>query len=391
MCIQIYEAAEKMTNQPIIFLSPRLVGRRFEQHGLPLDILKDFSVLDEMVKSVAKTLYLNDHPQRQRVPRNFLDDISLQIVNLEEGSTIAKIALVSLTASSELLTPPAQEYAEKARDCIIRTIEAAADGDSTYQSPLTQAQMLMFDRFGCRLQEGESIVFPVAQTEKHIEFTRDVRRTLVSKASSNGYQETVSIYGAMAEVDQDKKTFMLNTIEGQRLQIKKYEDDQANDVITAITYYSQGQKVLIHGIGKYSSTGRLESIEEVESITLLDTIDFGYQLAEIAALPAGWLNGTCVAFDKAQLQKLDNLFRENYTFEKDPWLYPAQDHTLFAEWESGSWRLSMEIDVSNFLGDFYAINIDNNRDFSQRFDLSNSENWKRLCLILGKPEEGFLE
>lgn len=380
-----------MTNQPIIFLSPRLVGRRFEQHGLPLDILKDFSVLDEMVKSVAKTLYLIDHPQRQRVPRNFLDDISLQIVNLEEGSTIAKIALVSLSASSELLATPAQEYAEKARDSIISTIEATADGNTTYHSSLTQAQLLMFDRFGCRLQEGESIVFTVAQTERQVEFTRDVRRSLVSRASSNGYKEAVSIYGAMSEVDQDKKSFMLNTIKGQRLLIKKYEDDQANDVITAISQYSQGKKVLIHGIGKYSSTGQLESIEELESITLLDTIDFGYQLAEIAALPAGWLNGSGTVFDKAQLQKLYSLFRENYTFEKDPWLYPAQDHTLFAEWESGYWRLSMEIDTSNFLGDFYAINIDNDRDFSQSFDLSNSENWKRLCLILENPEEGFLE
>ena len=37
------------------FLRPRLVGRRFDEHTLPLDILKDFSALEEMLdrKSVV--------------------------------------------------------------------------------------------------------------------------------------------------------------------------------------------------------------------------------------------------------------------------------------------------------------------------------------------------
>ena len=162
-----------MANESKVFLSPRLVGKRFEQNGLPLDILKDFSVLDEMVKSVAKSLYKKDHPDRQRVPRNFLDDISLQIVGLEEGSTVVNIALVSLVAASGLLPTAAQEYADKAKDQIIRTIDGAASGNQAAPTLLTPNQLMMFDRFGCSLRDGELVVFPGTGPGRDTVFTND--------------------------------------------------------------------------------------------------------------------------------------------------------------------------------------------------------------------------
>ena len=159
--------------------------------------------------------------------------------------------------------------------------------------------------------------------------------------------------------------------------------------MTATAEYDSGLKVLIRGTGRYSFSGRLESIEEVENITLLDKIDFGYQLAEIASLPFGWMDGRGEKFDKEQLRELGNLFRENYTLENDPWLYPAQDHLLHAEWEQGTWRISMEIDLPTMTGDFYAMNISNDQDLSQVFDLRQPDHWKMLCEILKDPEKGF--
>jgi len=35
------------------FLRPRLVGRRFDEHSLPLDIRKDFAALEEKLVEVA--------------------------------------------------------------------------------------------------------------------------------------------------------------------------------------------------------------------------------------------------------------------------------------------------------------------------------------------------
>ena len=60
------------------FLSPRLVGKRFDVHTVPLEMLKDFSALEEMVVEVAKWKFRQAHPDSKRVQRNFSQGLELQ-------------------------------------------------------------------------------------------------------------------------------------------------------------------------------------------------------------------------------------------------------------------------------------------------------------------------
>ena len=59
----------------IEFLSPRLVGERFSGHAIPLEVLRDLAVLEEMLVETAKWEYLHEHPGRQRIPRGFTNEI----------------------------------------------------------------------------------------------------------------------------------------------------------------------------------------------------------------------------------------------------------------------------------------------------------------------------
>ena len=103
------------------FLRPRLVGRRFDEHTLPLDILKDFSALEEMLIEVAKRQYLAAHPDRQRTPKGFTKGLELHLTAVEEGSAIPVIALAFAT-----LFPSADaEYFDQAKDQIVEAIAAA--------------------------------------------------------------------------------------------------------------------------------------------------------------------------------------------------------------------------------------------------------------------------
>lgn len=65
----------------IAFLSPRLEGDRFNEHAIPLELLKDLAVLEEMVIEVAKWWYLQDHKDRRRTPRGFTDGIALSLLS----------------------------------------------------------------------------------------------------------------------------------------------------------------------------------------------------------------------------------------------------------------------------------------------------------------------
>ena len=125
-----------------------------------------------------------------------------------------------------------------------------------------------------------------------------------------------------------------------------------------------------------------------ESVPLLERIDFECQLAEIGALQPGWVDGEGETFDKNQLMQLAVLFRKNYSLEKDPWVYPEQDGLLLAEWENGDWRFSMEIDLASMKGDFLALNVSNDKEYSMVFDLNDSRQWKILCDVLEHPETG---
>ena len=373
-----------MDNRAFDFLCPRLQGKRFEQHGLPLDILKDFAVLDELVKTVARSIYKQENDGK-RVPRNFMDDFSLQITGIEAGSTITRISLIRTKPC--LFATIGQEYAEKARDRIVHTIEAAANGKCQDDvSCLSQPQLSLFNRFGCSLREDEAIIFSGARDGRDVPFTAAVRQKLLESAAIEKYSQAVSLYGAIAEVDQYRKTFTLNLIDGQRLSGIEYNDGMVDDVLEAFTGYAVGRKVLLLGMGVYSKGGKLDSLESTDEVRILDDMDSGYRLAEIGSLKDGWMDGKGKSFDKQKLLELAELFRSYYSLEHDPYLYPTADGTIQAEWDVGKWRISMEIELEGMTGDFYALELDLGLERNLAFDLKDGIQWSRLCQAVKNPE-----
>ena len=77
------------------FMSPKLEGQRFADHSVPLDMLKDFAALQEMLVEVAKWRFLEENPDRQRTPRNFIADFGLRLTDIEDGSAVLKISLMA--------------------------------------------------------------------------------------------------------------------------------------------------------------------------------------------------------------------------------------------------------------------------------------------------------
>src|SRR5271165_729147 len=101
--------------EPVEFFKPKMVGGRFEGHAIPLELLRDLAVLEEMVVEVAKWRYLEDNPGRTRSPRGFSEGISLSLAAVGEGSAIATIVL-SLVAMA-LPSPTAAREAPSRPSC----------------------------------------------------------------------------------------------------------------------------------------------------------------------------------------------------------------------------------------------------------------------------------
>lgn len=375
------------------FLEPRFKGVRFDNHGLPLDILKDIAVLDEMVKAVAKSCYLKEHSDRKRVPRNFMDDISLQITALEPGSTIVKIAVVASCAST-LFSSVSNEYALKAKECILSTIDAvemSTDGNFLGDNLMSKSQLAMFDRLGRTLNDDECIELGRISSGKIIKLDKQIRKKLL-KASSNAdhYSEAVVIYGTVHEMDQDKKTFTITSVDGTKISVQKFNLELYDDIIAAFSSYSQGQRILLKGVGQFERNGRLSIIENVDTVELLSPTDVGYRISEIMVLKDSWYNGHGKAFSRAQLQNFLHCFKQGYVLEEDPYIFPALDNIIQLEWKSETWRFSAEIKLDDLTAEFYAFDTNSDSEFSRILDFSKQDSWDALKEYIEKPQEYIL-
>ena len=66
-------------------------GRRFDDHGLDLDVLPDLFAYKQLLVETAKALWRRNNPNRERLPKNFEDRLALKFFNIEKGSAAVPI------------------------------------------------------------------------------------------------------------------------------------------------------------------------------------------------------------------------------------------------------------------------------------------------------------
>lgn len=329
------------------FLRPRLVGSRFDEHTLPLDILKDFSALEEMLIEVAKRQYLAAHSDRQRTPKGFTKGLELHLTSVEEGSAIPVIALAFAT-----LFPSADaEYFDQAKDQIVEAIAAAECG----QQPALPPELLRyFDRFGRGLHDGEVMEFARSNGQT-ASLTSVTRERLLRASQAESWTEETTLKGRIPEVDQADHGFELELRNGIKLKAPLLEAHRKM-VLDAHYSYRTGTLVSIKGVIQRDRADRPKCFESVEHVTPLDPLDIETRLEELAELQDGWLDGKGRAPDRASLILLAQAFDERFDTDLPlPHLYPTPEGCVQAEWTLGHWELSLEITLPSLAADYQAV------------------------------------
>ena len=329
------------------FLRPRLVGRRFDEHTLPLDILKDFSALEEMLIEVAKRQYLAAHPDRQRTPKGFIKGLELHLTAVEKGSAILVIALAFAT-----LFPSADaNYFDQAKNQIVEAIAAAENG----QQPALPPELLRyFDRFGRGLHEGESMEFARSNGQT-ASLTPATRERLLRASQAESWTEEVTLKGRIPEVDQADHGFELELRNGTKLKAPLLEVHRKT-VLEAAVGYRTGVTVAVKGVIEWDRADRPKRFESVEHVTSLDPLDIETRLEELAQLQDGWLDGKGRALDEASLVSLAQAFDERFSPDLPlPYLYPTPEGGVQAEWTLGPWEVSLEVTLPSLAADYQAV------------------------------------
>jgi hypothetical protein len=368
------------------FINPKLEGQRFVEHSVPLDLLKDFAALQEMLVEVAKWRFLEENPNRQRTPRNFTADFDLCLTGIEEGSAILRISLMV----ASLFPSGHQEYLQRAKTDIVEAIAAAEMGQ---QPTLPPYLLSYFDRIGRGLRAGESIVFD--RNSGTARLNSDIRQSLVRYSQVTEFTNEKLVYARVYEADKLKGTFQMEILNGQRIGAPLREPYELVVMDALKTYGKKDVQVIsVQGVAKFDMGGKLSSFETVEHATLTDPLDIDRRIAELSHLGEGWLDGLGHALDSEGLRRAGARFRTRFDPTLPaPYLYPTLEGGLRAEWTFATAEVSVDIDLADLTGRYSALEVASGESTENTLDLNKDDSWTTLNEALHRlaPEsiEGY--
>ena len=357
-----------------VFLRPRLIGERFDSHSVPLDLLKDFAVLEEMLLEIAKRNYLADNQDRQRLPKGFGKHFSVNLAAVEQGSVVLDFALASAVAVSSPIQADEEKYLNQAKDQVLEAVFSATTNEETKLEP---SLLRYFDRFGRSLRADECIEF--TYNGETVSFNQNIRKTLLEKSQASSWREHLTLKGYISALDKKDQTFDLQLISGLIVKAPFNEPYQKLVSEAFNAYESKSALVEVTGLVLIDKTDTYKCFESVEQFTPLDPLDLGARLEALLLLKEGWLDGKGQALNKEGAKKFESLFERFYDDALTlPYVYPTAEGNVQAEWLLSSWEVSLEVDLTSLEAEFHAMDISDDKEKALRFSLVDQAGWQKL-------------
>ena len=361
------------------FLKPKMVGRRFDEHAIPVEMLKDLAVLEEMIVEVAKWHYLENHPERTRSPKGFTHGISVKLTGIGKGSAMPDMSL--FVEHPQLVAHENQSYFELARDSVINAIEAA-ELNNNINDHLPESLLVYFDKLGRGLKDDEYIDFAPEASGRSAKLNKLTRRRLILASSQwMDMTDEVTLRGLIPEVDQAKLSFELLTIDNQKVS-GPISAQHRETIISAFNGYQKGQRVSIQGVAVHNRNGQLKSLVEVEHVSLLDCGDIAARLDELRLLKDGWLDGEGKAVDATLLSFLEKDLDKYISDETpSPFLYPTIEGGVQIEWSLRGYEITLEVEPG-YYGYLHALHVETGREVERELNFSEASSWPEVTDIV---------
>ncbi|MBV7427023.1 MULTISPECIES: hypothetical protein [unclassified Acidovorax] len=356
------------------FLKPRLVGKRFDGHTIPVEVLKDWAAFEGLVVEAARWLYLEHFPKRKRTPRGFAQSFSLHLTRVEGGSAVP---VLEYTHPGALIGNEFAPWFEAARDRILTTIDAAAHGQSV-DDLLPRSLLAYFDQFGRSLRDDERVEFVREAANDTVIYDNKVRKTLVLK-SSTVYRTEESVRGAMSELNLENKTFTLKLVDGERV-TGHFTEELRDAAYSALQTYGESL-VMVEGAVVRDHLDNRKRIEQVTRIEPLDPLDVPARLESIGLLRDGWLDGDGVRPAPTGLVWLSKFWMDQWPEDAPlPYVYPTPSGDVQMEWSFPACSVSLEINFTSKRGEFLAARTADGDVLEEaELDLSITEDWRKLA------------
>jgi len=367
------------------FLSPKLTGKRFDEHSVPVEVLQDFAALQELIVDLAKKIYFEENPARKRVPKGFTDGVTLNLQEVEEGSAILNFLLGTALAASPILGEDSHAYTyfEKAKNKVIEVVAAAEKGDNVRQI-LGVKYLHYFNRIGRSLKEDEVVTFNPKASSGVARLNKNTRNRIVQSLSEDAsYTDNFNLVAAIATIDRADKQFSV-LVNGQKIPAK-LDQNNFKLVVTTFNEYYSTPYVAIEGEGVYDRNGKLTKINSISSMDILDPLDVSLRISELSELKDGWFNLEGKAPDKSGLYKFETLFKANYNENLPlPTIFPTVSGNIQLEWTISDREISLEVDLNTLSSEFVSVNVTTDEVYEENLDLNDNNSWQNIFNLLSK-------
>ena len=239
-------------------------GKRFEDHGLDLDVLPDLYAYKELLVATAKELWKRHHPDRQRLPKNFEDSLCLKFNQIQEGNTALPIYReVETDGQGRFSRADEPDELDEAVQLVAQAV-LAANADQALPDQLPKNIIPLFESYGCTLREDESFEQQPANGQTNANYTRKSRERLLQFCTA-GYTDRIDCVGEVRAVDLAGK-FDLRLDDGTKLPAK-FSPEQEGLVTEALREHAS-RRLRVKGTADYHPDGRIKGVTRVTQLSI---------------------------------------------------------------------------------------------------------------------------
>ena len=193
--------------------------------------------------------------------------------------------------------------------------------------------------------------------------------------SGKRFTKEVTLRGSVSEANQDKMTFELQPVYGNKVS-GPIPEQHLDTIIEAFNGYRDGIRVLVQGVGRHDRQNRLLSLESIEHISTLEPLDVAARLDEFRDMRDGWLEGTGIAPSHAGLDWLAESFELFFPpYAPLPYTYPTPTGGVQMEWSLGNKEIGLEVDIADYGAEWYSLDVVSLESDERYLDLRDADSW----------------
>ena len=251
-------------SQSKLIVNHTFQGGRFADHGVDIDVLEEITRYKNLLVETAKALWRKNHPDRERLRKNFEDGLRLKFYEVK--SNCATIPLCRQVMSNEQGEMFQQSDELDEAVALLAQVIKSANLDQPLPAAFPRRLIALFADYGKSLGDGEWIEQTPRGWNEPVRYD-EVVRVRLQRLADSAYEDHVDLTGTVTMARISKPRMAIELSDGREIEAAFRAGDE--ETITTALKDHVTAKVRVIGKGLFSGDGQLQRLMEISTVTLL--------------------------------------------------------------------------------------------------------------------------